>query len=329
MRWSIPCILLLTMILNQDCFSGTWHSQELWAISWGEGENELLFFEETRNVPTPPADPDEYDIDPAEGPDRAFVDMNENITVLTSTLGQLKCFSDSGGLIFDFSIESSDYDPEMYYEVPEEIYVDSLSRLYVQSHPGTQYVPVINYSGEIVEWIRPFPQDSNAYIHYMRWTPTGTLFFFNRTYEWVTYSNGQSTPGGSTGFLASNGSFYTARKKTANSLEFKRFENPDSTGLAESRQLTEVPVAVDTLVGAGLLNGGDGQSLYVIMSVNEYHNYEIWQFDLSYNFMDKLVLPVEEAYQGLRILPFVRRDGNIYEFRFREDGFHVVRWSRE
>jgi hypothetical protein len=99
--------------------------------------------------------------------------------------------------------------------------------------------------------------------------------------------------------------------------------------MAESRELTEVPVAVDTLLGAGLLNGGDGNSLYVIMNINDYNTFEVWQFDLDYNFIDKLVLPVEEPYQDLRIFPLIRRDGNIYEFRFREDGFHVVRWSKE
>jgi hypothetical protein len=328
MRWKMLELTVLIAVLLEVSFASEWVSEDLCTICWGWDAEQLAFLEETINVPDNPTDPDDYDIAPATGPNSAMVDMAGNIVVSTFSLGQLKVFSNSGALIFDFSMRQPNYNPEIFREAPEVIYIDSLSRLYVQD-AGTRYVPVVDYTGEILERIRPFSQDSNAYVHFMNWSPTGTLFFFNRIYGWVTYSDGQSTAGGSTGFLASNGSFYTAYKKTASSLEFKRFENPDSTTLAESRELTEIPVAVDTLVGAGLLNGGDGNSLYVIMNINDYNTYEIWQFDLDYNFIDSLALPVEEPYQDLRIFPFIRRDGNIYEFRFREDGFHVVRWSKE
>jgi hypothetical protein len=207
--------------------------------------------------------------------------------------------------------------------------VDSSMRLYIQSDPGTRYVPVIEYSGEIVDKIRPFSQDPEAYINYMNWSPNGTLFFFNREYGWVTYENGESKVGGSTCFLAANGSFYTVTKKSANSVEFKKFENPDSTTLAESRELTEVPIEADTLVAAGLIKGGDGNSLYVTLAINEYDYFEIWQFGLDYNLIDKITLTNEKPYEGLGISPFIRSDGNIYEFLAREDGLHVIRWSKE
>ncbi len=317
-------ILLFALVFARaTAATGGYAPVEISVIPWGAGSNELNLV-----LGGPVGPPGSFEV-PAMAPNIAMIDMNETIIVSCFQTGQLKGFSTDGSLTFDFSRGTPGYNPDIFYENPENIYIDSLSRLYVQSDRGTQFVPVVDYTGQIVEKIRPFSQDSIAYIHFMNWSSTGTLFFFNRIYGWVTYSNGQSTPGGSTGFLAANGSFYTAYKKTASSLEFKRFENPDSTTLAESRELTEVPVTVDTLVAAGLLNGGDGQGLYVIINVNDYNTFQIWQFDLSYNFMDKLVLPVEEAYQGLRILPFVRRDGNIYEFRFREDGFHVIRWSKE
>jgi hypothetical protein len=155
------------------------------------------------------------------------------------------------------------------------------------------------------------------------------LFFFNRNLGWVTYFDGNSTPGGTTGFKANDGSYYTVSKKTATSLEFKRYENPDNTGLAESRKLTEVPIEVDTLIGADLINGGDGNSLYIMLLINEFFYFEIWQFDLDYNVVDKLALTNEEAYGDLRITPFIRSDGNIYEFLFRDDGLHVIRWCKE
>lgn len=303
------------------CLCAEYTSTDLFTIPWGSGENELFI------LPAEITDSGVLAI--SEGPRIAFVDQLGNVVFSSFQTYQLKGFSNSGELIFDFSTDGADFNPEMYDETPENIYVDSLMRLYIQSDPGTKYVPVIEYSGEIVEKIRPFRQNPNATINYMSWSPDGVLFFFNREYGWVTYSDGESRAGGSTGFLASNGSFYSVTRKTANSLQFKKFENPDSTTLAETRESTEVPVDVDTLVAAGLINGGDGNSIYVILAINSYFNFEIWQFDLDYNNIDKLSLTSEKPYEGIAINPFIRDDGNIYEFLAREDGLHVIRWSKE
>jgi len=319
----IVLVLLISLCIYSFGNAGGWESTELCVIGWGIEPNQLDF------SPGGPVGPAGSFEEPTAGPSRAIVDIEENIIVCSFQLFQLKGFTNTGDLIFDFSIYGADFDPEMYYELPENIYVDSLLRLYVQSDPGTRYVPVIEYSGEIVDKIRPFSQDSDAYINYMDWGPNGTLFFFNREYGWVTYSDGQSQVGGSTCFLAANGSFYTVTKKSANSLEFKKFENPDSGTLAETRELTEVPIEADTLVAAGLINGGDGHSLFVVLAINDFSHSEIWQFDLEYNMVDKLILTNEEPYEGMGLSPFIRNDGNIYQFLFSEDGLHVVRWSRE
>jgi len=316
----LSCFLLIQFNL---AFSEQWISSDILTIEWGIEPNQLDF------SPGGPVGPAGSFEEPSAGPSRAIVDIEENIIVCSFQLFQLKGFTNTGDLIFDFSIYGADFDPEMYYELPENIYVDSLLRLYVQSDPGTRYAPVIEYSGEIVDKIRPFSQNSDAYINYMNWSPNGTLFFFNREYGWVTYSDGQSQVGGSTCFLAANGSFYTVAKKSANSVEFKKFENPDSTTLAETRELTEVPIEADTLVAVGLINGGDGHSLYVVLAINDFNHSEIWQFDFEYNVIDKLILTNEESYEGMGLSPFVRNDGNIYEFLFREDGLHVIRWSKE
>jgi len=267
--------------------------------------------------------------EPAEGPHMAVVDDAENIIIISAQNRQFKGFDSQGSLLFDYSKGRPGYNFQYYDESPLEIYVDPLMHIYVQSDFSKSYVPVISYIGELLDKIRPFAQDSSASIDAMNWAPDGTLFLFNRTYGWVTYSNGVSTPGGTTGFKANNGSYYTVRKKTGASLEFKRYENPDSTGLAESRVLTDVPIAVDTLLGAGLINGGDGNSLWIMLAVNDFFTNQIWQFDLDYNVLDSLTLTNEEAYGDLRIPPYIRNDANIYEFLFREDGLHVIKWTKQ
>jgi hypothetical protein len=303
-------------------YGENWTSTELTLIQWGSGESQLEFY------PGGPVGPPGSFEEPAMGPHLALVDSAENIVICSFQLGQLKIFDNNGDLISDLSRTSPNYNSDIFYENPANIFLDSLCHMIIQSDPGTPFAPEVDYSGNILDRIRPFYQDTAAYIQYMNWSPTGTMFFFNRDYGWVTYSEGVSTPGGSTGFLATNGSFYAVTKKSANSLQFKKFENPDSTTLAETRDSTEIAVAVDTLVAAGLTNGGDGDNLYVMMFINNYITREIWQFDLDYNILDKLILPPDSTYQGLGIVPFIRHDGNIYEFRTREDGLHVIRWTK-
>ena len=306
-----------------------WISTELCSIEWGAEENQLLLTEKAVNDPGTPGDSSDDYVEPPRGPHIAQVDGNENIIIGSFETRQLKCFSESGDLIFNFSYDSDGYDPDVFRYAPSVIYVGENQKLYVQSDPANNFIPVVDYGGEIIERKRPFDQDPDATIDFMNSAPDGSLFLYNEKYGWITYKNGITVPGGSTGFLATNGSFYTVTKKTANSLEFKKFENPDSTTLAETRELTEIPVDVDTLVAAGLINGGDGNSLYVILAINSYFNFEIWQYDLNYNVIDKLALTSEEPYEGIGINPFIRSDGNLYEFLAREDGLHVIRWSKE
>lgn len=300
-----------------------WHSNELTIIKRGYEANEIAY-SPSHTV----GGPGTFE-NPAEGPHMAVVDNAENIIIISSQNYQFKGFDSVGKLLFDFSRGTPGYNPQFYDETPWKIYVDSEMRIYVQSDLGTGYVPVIDYNGEMLEKIRPFPEDLTALIQAMNWAPDGTLFFFNKSYGWVTYIDGSSIPGGTTGFKANNGSYYAVHKKTASSIEIRRYEHPVKNGLAESRELTEVPIEVDTLIGADLINGGDGNSLYVILAINDFFNFEIWQFDLDYNVIDKLTLTNEEAYGDLRIAPFIRSDGNFYEFLFREDGLHVIRWSKD
>ena len=307
------------------CASGAtsaWDRTELMTIKRGSGTEEISY-----SPAGTVGGPGTFEY-PAEGPHMAVVDKAENIIIISAQNRQLKGFDSQGSLMFDFSMGKPGYKFAFYDESPKIIYVDSLMRIHLQSDFGKHYIPVISYDGELLEKIRPFQQDPNVPIENMNWAPDGTLFLYNRTYGWVTYSKGISRPGGTKGFKASNGSYYAAGKKTAESLVFNRYENPDSKGVAESKVLTEVPIDVDTLMGAALINGGDGNSLYVILATDGYSSYRIWQFDLDYNVIDSLTLANEETYGDLRISPYVRRDGNIYEFLFREDGLQVIKWTK-
>jgi len=328
--FSKTCTMVAFLIsIGSYAFCSDWTSTELCVIEWGPEENQLLLTEKAINDPGTPEDSTDDYIEPVRGPHIAIVDVDENLIIGSFESRQLKGFSNLGDLIFDFSYGSDSYDSDIFQYAPSVVYVDDMSNLYVQSDPGNKFIPVVDYSGEIIEQIRPFFQDPDAKIDYMSSAPDGSLFVFNEIYGWVTYNDGISSSGGSTGFKANDGSFYAVFKKGERTLEFVRFENPDSMTQADIQERTEVELEVSNLINVGLLNGGDGNTLYVMMAIGDFFSFEIWQFDFSYNILDKLTLLNEPIYEALILTPFVRKDGSIYEFPCLEDGLHVIRWRKE
>jgi hypothetical protein len=55
----------------------------------------------------------------------------------------------------------------------------------------------------------------------------------------------------------------------------------------------------------------------------------IYEFDLEYNLVDKLIIPNPCEKYDFTLDPFVDRQGLIYEFRVLEDGLHVIRWTKK
>jgi len=193
--------------------------------------------------------------------------------------------------------------------------------------PALEFVPVVNYNYEILDKIRPFPNDQYAIINLFNWAYDGTLFFRNPKYGWVTYANGISTSGGSKDLFAADGYFYHLYKNGNQAITFEKSSSPDSFGVPEKKSNTKIKLPSEDILSAKLINGGNGEILYVLMNLERNDHYEIWLFDLSLNVIDKLVFPEYQPYEDWRINPFIRNDGNIYEFRCLQDGLHVIKWS--
>lgn len=314
---------IVSICISGYALAGEWVSKELCVIKRGIGQNKIDY-----SPGGTVGGPGTFE-EPGEGPHTAIVDTEENIIIGSFSTRQLKGFSNTGDLIFDLSEGSPDYSSELYSGYIFEMCVDSLSNIYLVIDPPAKTVPVINYNGELVGNLRSPDQSRYAKIRRISHAPDGRIFYFMTPGGWVCYQNGSYKQGGTPLFAASDGNFYGARKGGPGSIMFIKFVNPGQFGKPESKDSTEIFIDTDTLVTAGLLNGGDGFYLYVILAVNKYFNYEIWQFDLDYNVVDKLTLKNEEAYGDLRLLPFIRKDGNIYQFLFREDGMYVIRWSKE
>lgn len=319
MQRSVLFILILICVCDISV-AGDWHFSELCTIGWGNESNQLYI--------SPAETTDSGFPEMAEGPGIGFIDRDENIIICSSETFQLKGFSNTGHLLFDYSFYSPDYNPEMYKETPGKIYIDSLQHIYVLSDTPITYIPVLDYEGGIIEKIRPFPQDQSAYIDFMNWSPSGTLLFFNWNYGWVQYIDSKSTSGGNPGFPANNGKYYSVYNKTPDSLEFTCLENPDSKGLTDLKHLTEVEADIDGITDAEIIDGGDGNNLYVYLIFAGRSQKQILEFNLRYEIIDRLMLTDGESFGDFNMTPFIRSDGKIYEFLFREDGLHVKRWSK-
>jgi hypothetical protein len=323
------CFLLIVCLLSIYKFApAEYEANELCVIAW-EGESYRLFSRmESFDPDTPETASDDY-FHVTAGPHAVIVDMDENIIVASRDLRQLVGFDRSGEMIFNFSYKYSQYEPKISEYVPEDIYVDTLSRIYIQTSPALEYVPIVDYSYQILEKFRPYPRDPHAVVTSMNRAPDGTLFFRNPVYGWVTYTDGKFVPGGSNHFYAANGYFYFLYRLNNSVIAFEKSRNPDIYGVAISRTEKTIDIKSDIISSARLLNGGSGQNLYVLLNLGMEDDYELRQFDLKYKMIDKIDLSMEPAYENWTIDPFVRRDGVIYEFRTREDGLHVVRWSKE
>lgn len=321
-------IIFIASFLISSNILAEYSPSELCTINWDGDEYTLFSKKALNNSGTPDFASDDY-IQTARGPQIVMVDMNENIIISSDELRQLVGFDNTGNLIFNFSYKASGYKPDITKFVPRNIYVDSLSRLYIQTSPAMDYMPVVNYNYKILEKIQPFPGNPHAQIWSFNWAPDGTLFFRNPLYGWVTYADGESHFGGSADFRASDGYFYNLFRSGNTTVTIGKSLNPDRYGVPAKNTQTDINIRAGIIVSAKLLAGGDGDFLYILLNLDSNNHYEIWQYDLKYKLVDKLVFPDDPAYEDWRIDPFVRRDGNIYEFRTLEEGMQVVRWTKE
>ena len=191
------------------------------------------------------------------------------------------------------------------------------------------FVSVADYGGNVLEKLYPFAPDSTARVSWIYPKYDGSLCFDSVDRGLVLYSGGQFSQGCSAGFLAANGSYYSVWSYSLHRIKFNKYQNPDSTGLAESRQFIDVDFPDETIYEAGLMAGGDGNKIYLAVTADTTGFLEIWELDLDYNLLDRMTYHAyaDEAVWGLS--PFIHENGNIYEFRCLEDGVHVIRWTKE
>ncbi|UCE67339.1 MAG: hypothetical protein JSU85_04810 [Candidatus Zixiibacteriota bacterium] len=325
----VGLIIIALLISHGYCYS-SYTSSELFIVEWGHGNSELKASPGYSNVDpgTPEDSTDDYFVT-GEGPNGAFVDADCCI-IITSSLIQLKGFRDDGDLIFDISSGSPDYQRVMYKGDVGDIFVDSEKRIYLTTVWPMSYVPVINYEDLTVDSLVPFTEDPDVAANFLNWTYDGRIMFGTFKWGWVTYDGEEFIPGGTSAVLSSDGLFRLAYYVAHDKAIFYFFKDPDTSGYSPDADSVIIELGVENLVHVELLNSMEPSHLYLaVYYYTDFSFYEICQFDLEYNLIDKVVPPAEPEYYSSTPKPFITAEGDIYEFRTREDGLHVIRWSKE
>ena len=323
-------IVLVLFILFSVSFAIDFTSTEIMVIPWGDGVNELmkgsLAFEDPNVTP---GDTTDDIIFPYWCLQDGFVDKYENIYFSSSECNYLKGFNSSGELIVNFSGGISDNDSTIYFESSRDIYIDSLIQIYILGSNRPTFIAVLDTAYNLIDTLRPNGIADSIELGRMYHSSDDVLSILCLDKTFYTYKNEIFFEGGSSGWRAVNGKYYVAFVgETGFSIKFKSFTNPDIYGNANDLQYYQLPYP-DELHLVKFLGVDDSmyQLIYLIKRFSMDHIVQV--YDTLYTLVNEIVPESRENWYDMHIYPFMRPDGNVYEFRCLEDGLHVIRWAKE
>ncbi len=325
----IVCILFILVVFRNVMAIDYYSSIEFAYIYWGDGTNEIKITAPIVNGII--SDTTDYDIDPGNGPSYGFIDLNENIVIVSCGLNQLKVFSKSGELIYDILGSDTQIKRRIESQSVDEIYIDTLSHIYLTTFPGISIVPIIDYMGNIIDSLVPYADSGNIQIVGLSWSPSGQICFDELHHGYRRLYNNQILSGGSKAFLANDNKYYAALESPPTSIQFLKSTDPDSTGRPVMHEFKNIDYIPDTIEYATILSGGDGSKLFILVAtlLNEQYTNQIWVYDLEYNLLATASFPQYESKYDRYLDPFVACDNSIYEFRCLDDGLHVIKWTKQ
>jgi len=297
----------------------------MFTIKWGDAADqlkitpeELYYGEDSLNI--------EYH--PGIGPSLGLVDDRENVMIISRQFSQLKCFDHEGHLILD----KENLETGICRADPVDAYIDSSSHFYLTIDPPLNYVPVADMEGRLLERLFPYA-DTLAKIERMYSDISGELFFWaNPDTDYVAYGPYGFRRVANSCMMAANGYLYAVHDCNDEypfHILIVRYYSPERLSPPLSVESTYIDMAGDSIFQAVLLEGGNGSALYVLVDRLRQNYGLIYEFDLAYEKIDQILTPYPNSKYNSRIAPFVDRQGRIYEFRFMDDGLHVVKWTKE
>jgi len=319
---------LAVLLLFSPAAAQDFNATEILFIEWGDRPEQLNICEP--EIEYNPDDSSEFMVWHCGGPNRKFVDKNENFYFGLSYFHEFKAFRSDGSLLLDYSVESPTYNPEFYRESVGQFYVDSLCRIYINGSFDYDYVAMVDTMGNLLAKLSPYGAGSgNRMVAFSR--NSEDMLFFEIHHEGqtllYTYSNQQFIPGGCR-CLAVDGNCYWVRKIGSSTIEFKKYGDRDTLGEVGWEQIVTQQYPLE-MVNLGLLGVDDDMNIFVAIKTAQDLKLHVAVYDTLFQLQTEFILPSPDNRYDWRLGPFMRHDGNVYEFRCLDDGMHIYRWVRE
>jgi hypothetical protein len=305
---------------------------EILFIPWGDGPNELEIREPYREY----SEDDPLDtigfLQPAYVPNKAFVDRDENIYFSSLQVYYFKGFNISGQVIVDYSMGKTQFHDEFFRGLFDGFYVDSLGRIYCNGNEKAgAYVAVADRNDSLLAKLNPFGTESGLGTWIFNWGADDVLIFSVEDHGLYTYMNDEFSPGGTIGWRASDGVYYATKRENSSTIGIIRAYNPNSGGKPASEDTTYIAYEPGDLITTGILGTDDYSRFYINCLDSSSAEKNIRVYDQDFKLLDEFTLVPKQGntYLWQSPGPFLRPDGNVYEFHCRDDGMHVFRWSEK
>jgi hypothetical protein len=260
------------------------------------------------------------------------VDREENIYFISDGIGYFKGFDPYGQVIVNYSRGKTEFHHEFFRGMFSGFYVDSIGRIYCNGNESNgAFVAVADRNNNLLDKLNPLGLSSETAVSISNWGSDDILIFDSWGYGYSTYMNGQFQPGGSRGWRAKDGHFYWGRPANLSSILLLRYANPDTSGRPAVVDTFYISFEFNNLESGGLIGVDDNINFYIDYRDSTRTHDGIRIYDQNLQLIDEIqYLPRQEnIYMWDTPYPFLRYDGNVYEFHCRDDGMHVFRWSKQ
>jgi hypothetical protein len=331
--YSFKCILIaIGVFIYGALASAEFTVTEILVLPWGDGPNELEIWEPYREYSDGPEIDTVGHLEPGGGPNNVFVDRDENCYFSSYEIGYLKGFNTNGEVIVNYSEGKTQFHWEFFRGMFNGFYVDSLGRIFCNGNEMRgAYVAVADRNNNLLDKLNPVGIESGVPCKIATRGSDDVFIFDSWDHGYYTYANGQFKPGGSYGWLAKDGYYYWGKPANSSSILLLRYANPDTSGRPATIDTLHISFEFNNLEAGGLYMLDDSLNLYIDYKDSSGVHDGIRVYDQTLKLIDEIqYLPRQEnRYLWDTPYPFIRHDGNVYEFHCRDDGLHVFRWSRK
>jgi hypothetical protein len=325
----VKYILALICLLTAPAFAG-YAPEEIYLIKWGTSPTNLKSIESSNEYVFQGGENYSRFRWPGIGPTQIFLDKAENIFINSSTYPYFKSFKPNGSLLMDLSPEIIGNINDYYTSQIEHFYLDSLDYLYFASYPPKPYIIKLDTLGIIVGHLSPFDSTLGIPAENISYSLNDVLGITFGDSGIFMYERGQFYRNGSSAWKGIDNRFYGAHmrgfQQLSTQLVIYSGINPVNDKLTSEME-SEILLG-DSAYSAHLRATDIQGNLFITLGLKAKYS-KLIELNNNNKIIDSIIFPPIDTTYFMGIPPFISPNGNIYEFRYLDDGLHVIRWSRK